>query len=118
MNSKERRAIIHHKLEVMKKCYQERDLNNFDLFYDTDDYLVKFPRNINVEDISPIFTFEKTSQNIFNLASYGEVIDRLRIYTPYQIMVSNRAESSAFESIYNRHIRWFAEMKNYYGINS
>ena len=35
MNSKERRAIIHHKLEVMKKCYQERDLNNFDLFYDT-----------------------------------------------------------------------------------
>ena len=28
MNSKERRAIIHHKLEVMKKCYQERDLKS------------------------------------------------------------------------------------------
>ena len=89
----------------------------FDLFYDTDDYLVKFPRNIDVEDVSPIFTFEKTSQNIFNLAPYGEVIDRLRIYSPYQIMVSNTAESTAFESIYNRHIRWFANMKDYYGLN-
>ena len=34
MNSKEKRALIHKKLEVMKKCYQERDIENFDLFYD------------------------------------------------------------------------------------
>ena len=34
MNLKEKRALIHKKLEVMKKCYRERDVENFDLFYD------------------------------------------------------------------------------------
>lgn len=35
MNDREKRAAIHQKLEIMKKCYQERDTKNFDLFYDT-----------------------------------------------------------------------------------
>ena len=35
MNYREKRLMIHQKLEIMKKCYQECDVNNFDLFYDT-----------------------------------------------------------------------------------
>lgn len=35
MNSKEKRAMIHRKLEVMKECYRLRDPENFDRFYDT-----------------------------------------------------------------------------------
>ena len=34
MSSKEKRALIHNKLEIMKKCYQERKQANFDLFFD------------------------------------------------------------------------------------
>lgn len=34
MNDREKRAMIHQKLEIMKKCYQERDPRNFDQFYD------------------------------------------------------------------------------------
>ena len=33
--NKEKRALIHNKLEVMKQCYQQRDTANFDRFYDT-----------------------------------------------------------------------------------
>ena len=32
---KEKRALIHQKLEIMKRCYQERNQENFDLFFDT-----------------------------------------------------------------------------------
>ena len=35
MNNREKRMNIHKKLEVMKKCYRERDSKNLDLFYDT-----------------------------------------------------------------------------------
>ena len=31
MNYREKRLMIHQKLEIMKKCYQECDVNNFDL---------------------------------------------------------------------------------------
>ena len=34
MNSREKRMMIHQKLEIMKRCYQERDPENFDLFFD------------------------------------------------------------------------------------
>lgn len=34
MNSRDKGDMIHQKLEVMKKCYQERNTENFDLFYD------------------------------------------------------------------------------------
>lgn len=30
----EKRALIHNKLEIMKRCYQDRDVSNFDRFYD------------------------------------------------------------------------------------
>ena len=30
----EKRALIHSKLEIMKRCYQERDVSNFDRFFD------------------------------------------------------------------------------------
>lgn len=35
MNSREKRTLIHQKLEIMKKCYIERNTENFDLFFDT-----------------------------------------------------------------------------------
>lgn len=35
MHETSRRELIHQKLEIMKKCYIERDMENFDLFYDT-----------------------------------------------------------------------------------
>ena len=35
MNSREKRETIHQKLEIMRKCYKERDPENFDLFYNT-----------------------------------------------------------------------------------
>ena len=35
MNRREKRNMIHRKLEIMKKCYQERNTANFDLFFDT-----------------------------------------------------------------------------------
>ncbi len=35
MGPEEKRALIHRKLEVMKKCYRERNTGNFDLFFDT-----------------------------------------------------------------------------------
>ena len=35
MNHREKRTMIHRKLEIMKMCYQERNTANFDLFYDT-----------------------------------------------------------------------------------
>ena len=34
MNKNEKRKTIHRKLEVMKKCYQERSIDNFDVFFD------------------------------------------------------------------------------------
>ena len=34
MNNREKRDMIHRKLEVMRKCYQERNAENFDQFYD------------------------------------------------------------------------------------
>ena len=34
MSSTEKRDMIHRKLEVMRKCYQERNAENFDQFYD------------------------------------------------------------------------------------
>lgn len=35
MNIREKRETIHQKLETMKKCYLERNMSNFNLFYDT-----------------------------------------------------------------------------------
>ena len=35
MNIREKRAAIHEKLEVMKKCYRDRNTEQFDLFFDT-----------------------------------------------------------------------------------
>ena len=32
--NKEKRALIHRKLEIMKQCYQERNPSNFDRFFD------------------------------------------------------------------------------------
>ena len=93
------------------------ELSNFtksvyDLYYNADDYLVKFPRNVPTEEISPIYLYEGVSENIFLGANYFTVISSLKNMSPYQLMVSG---TSGFESIYSRAVRQFEEWRRIYG---
>ena len=83
----------------------------FDLYYDADDYLYKFPRNVDVEDISPIYLYEGVSENIFVGSSYYTVISNLKSMTPKQIMIDGAA---GFDSIYTRAVKMFKEWKRQY----
>lgn len=86
----------------------------FDLYYDADDYLVKFPRNVETEEISPIYLYERVSENIFCGTTYATVISSLKKYTPSQIMI--REGSDEFESIYDRAKRAFSDWKRLYDL--
>ena len=35
MNSRDKREALHRKLEIMRQCYQARNMGNFDVFFDT-----------------------------------------------------------------------------------
>lgn len=85
----------------------------FDLYYDADDYLYKFPRNIAVEDISPIYLYESVSESIFVGADYGTIISSLKTMTPKQIMIDGTA---SFASIYERATKAFNEWKRIYNL--
>jgi len=85
----------------------------FDLYYDADDYLYKFPRNIAVEDISPIYLYEGVSEVIFLGANYATVLSSLKDLSPAQIMVEG---TSSFNSIYSRAVKSFNEWKRIYGL--
>lgn len=85
----------------------------FDLYYDCDDYLYKFPRNVEIEDISPVYLYEGVSENIFLGASYFTVISNLKTMTPHEIMVTG---TSSFDSIYDRAVRQFREWDRIYDL--
>ena len=79
-----------------------------DLFYDTDDYLVKFPRNVAVENISPVYLYEGVVDNIFCNCDYYTVITSLLNLTPRQIMLTG---TSSFDSVWKRANKAFQEWK-------
>ena len=83
----------------------------FDLYYEADDYLVKYPRNVDIEDVSPIYLYEGVSEVIFCNASNFTVISSLKSMTPRQIMVDG---GSNFDSIYTRAVKAFKEWKKIY----
>ena len=83
----------------------------FDLYYDCDDYLYKFPRNVDVEDISPIYLYEGVSENIFVGSTYFTVLSNLKNMTPKQIMVDG---TNAFDSIYSRAVKMFLDWNKRY----
>ena len=85
----------------------------FDLYYDADDYLVKYPRNTDIEDITPIYLYEGVSENIFCGANYFTVISSLKTMTPKQIMVDG---SGSFDSVYTRAVKAFKEWKRLYDL--
>ena len=85
----------------------------FDLYYDADDYLVKFPRNENIEDISPVYLYEGVSENIFCGTNYFTVISTLKTLTAEQVMVTG---SGSFESVYSRAVRAFEEWNRIYDL--
>ena len=85
----------------------------YDLYYEADDYLYKFPRNVEVEDISPIYLYENVSESIFLGADYGTVISSLKTMSPKQIMIDG---TSSFNSIYSRAVKSFNEWKRIYGL--
>ena len=85
----------------------------FDLYYDADDYLVKFPRNENIEDISPVYLYEGVSENIFCGTNYFTVISTLKTLTAEQVMVTG---SGSFESVYSRAVRAFEEWDRIYDL--
>ena len=78
----------------------------FNLFYDADDYLVKFPRNVETSKISPVYLFENVSENIFYAVQYGDVVSSLLNYTPKQIMVDGTNIDSVYNSMKINFDRW------------
>ena len=84
----------------------------YDLYYEADDYLVKFPRNIDSEDISPIYIYEGVSEIIFQGINYYTAISSLKTMTPNQLMITG---TSSFESVYSRAVRQFEEWRRIYG---
>ena len=102
-------------IRVLAKDYQFSEFKKsvFDLYYGADDYLYKFPRNVNAEDISPIYLYENVSENIFVGANYLTVISSLKTMTPKQIMVDG---SGNFDSIYTRAKKAFDEWNRIYGL--
>ena len=99
----------------LAKDYQFSEFKKsvFDLYYEADDFLYKFPRNIKVEDISPIYLYEGVSENIFHGADYGTIISSLKTMSPKTIMVDG---TNSFASVYSRAVKSFAEWKRIYGI--
>ncbi|MBQ7995340.1 MAG: hypothetical protein IJ247_03905 [Bacilli bacterium] len=85
----------------------------FDLYYDADDYIVKFPRNAAIDDISPIYLYEGVSESIFCGANYFTIISSLKTLTPKQIMVDG---TDRFESVYSRAQRAFTEWNRLYDL--
>ena len=85
----------------------------FDLFYESDDYLIKYPRKLNAEEISPIYLYERVSESIFCGSDYPTVISQLKSSTPAQIMVSGDGE---FKSIYERAKKAFSEWSRLYNL--
>ncbi len=85
----------------------------FDLYYEADDYLVKYPRNVETENISPIYLYERVSENIFCGTTYQTVISSLKKYTPAQILVSGAGD---FESVYSRATRSFDTWRRLYDL--
>ena len=83
----------------------------FDLFYNADDYLLKFPRNVEIKDISPVYLYENVVENIFYGADYYTVISSLLTMTPKEIMLSG---TKSFDSIYKRAQKAFQEWKRLY----
>ena len=102
-------------IRTLDDTYEFSDFkkSTFDLYYGADDFLVKFPRNVEVEDISPIYLYENVSENIFCGADYGTVISSLKTMTPKQIMVDG---TSSFNSIYSRAVKAFREWNRIYGL--
>ncbi len=76
----------------------------FNLYYDADDYLVKFPRNVESSKISAAFLFENASENIFYAVKYGEVISSLKNYSPRQIMIDG--EDSVYQQMKTKFDQW------------
>ena len=85
----------------------------FDLYYDADDYIVKYPRNTAIEDVSPVYLYEGVSEVIFCGVSNYTVISSLKTMTPRQIMVDGGPN---FDSVYNRAVKSFNEWKKIYDI--
>lgn len=85
----------------------------FDLYFDCDDYLYKFPRNVAVEDISPIYLYEGVSEIIFCGVTYFTVIDNLKTLTPLEIMITG---TKTFDSVYKRAEKSFKEWKRIYDL--
>ena len=85
----------------------------FDLYYDADDYLMKYPRNTDIEDVSPIYLYEGVSEVIFCGATYYTVISSLKTMTPRQVMIDGGAN---FDSVYTRAVKAFKEWKRIYDL--
>ena len=85
----------------------------FDLYYDCDDYLLKYPRNVDIEDISPIYLYEGVSEQIFAGVTYFTVLSNLKSMTPKQIMIDG---TSSFDSVYDRAVKLFNEWKRQYDL--
>ena len=85
----------------------------FDLYYDADDYIVKYPRNTAIEDVSPVYLYEGVSEVIFCGVSNYTVISSLKTMTPRQIMVDGGPN---FDSVYDRAVKSFREWKKIYDI--
>ena len=102
-------------IRVLDDTYEFSDFkkSTFELYYGADDYLVKFPRNVEVEDISPIYLYENVSENIFCGADYGTVLSSLKTMIPKQIMIDG---TSSFNSIYSRAVKAFKEWNRIYGL--
>ena len=85
----------------------------YDLFYEADDYLVKYPRNVEPQNVSPIYLYEGVSENIFCGANYYTVMSTLKTLTPKQVMVDGTAN---FDSIFKRATEAFKDWRRRYGI--
>lgn len=85
----------------------------YDLYYESDDYLVKYPRNVSPQNISPIYLYENVSENIFNGCNYYTIVSTLKQLTPNQIMVTGGGD---FKSVYARAAESFVIWRRRYGL--
>ena len=83
----------------------------FDMYYEADDYLVKYPRNVATSDVSPIYLYEGVSECIYCGATYSAIMTQLLSKSPNTIMVTG---DTGFESIYSRAVRAFKEWNKKY----
>lgn len=75
--------------------YQFSDWQNsiFDLYYGADDLIMKYPRNIEASEISPVYRLESVSNSIFVWKDYYTVISSLRNVDPAYFMVGDPNDS-------------------------